>query len=127
MDRFCSQQIKNKKEGDIVMRIFLLAALPWVALGIAVAVLIANFRKKGKGIKNGGNKERNPDSAGTNPEKPNHDSEDNYMSVGMSLGMCFGVAIGSSFTGAFGATAISYGICFGMLIGMVAGLLIKKK
>jgi len=83
---------------------FIFAALPWVAIGVSVALVAANFKKKKE-----------------------DENKGDHVSIGMCLGMCFGIAIGSSLTEAFGDSALTYGICFGMLAGVVAGLLINKK
>lgn len=78
---------------------FLLAALPWITLGIVIAaVVVINSKNRLK-------------------EK----AEDNYASEGMAIGMCMGVALGSTF---FDNTGI--GISLGMLIGLMIGSTIKK-
>ena len=81
---------------------FIFAALPWVAIGVSVALVAANFKKE-------------------------DENKGDHVSIGICLGMCIGTAIGSSLTEAFGDSALTYGICFGMLAGVVAGLLINKK
>lgn len=80
------------------MKDFLLAALPWVAMGICLAVFFARSANEKKGEK-----------------------AENYGSEGMSIGMCFGVAIGSSIEGGVGV-----GITVGMLIGLLVGSNIQK-
>ena len=76
---------------------FLQAALPWVAMGLLIAVFAvrsASRRKKeGK-------------------EEPTKD----YGVEGMCLGMCFGTAIGTSLGNNTGL-----GISLGMLIGLAIG------
>ena len=79
---------------------FLRAALPWVAMGLLLAVLFARSAGKEK-------KEETPD---------------NYGTTGMCLGMCFGTAIGTAL-----GNHIGLGIFLGMLIGLVVGSGIKKE
>ena len=79
---------------------FLRAALPWVAMGLLLAVLFARSAGKEK-------KEETPD---------------NYGTTGMCLGMCFGTAIGVAL-----GNHIGLGISLGMLIGLVVGSSIKKE
>ena len=79
---------------------FLRAALPWVAMGLLLAVLFASSAGKEK-------KEETPD---------------NYGTTGMCLGMCFGTAIGVAL-----GNHIGLGISLGMLIGLVVGSGIKKE
>lgn len=95
---------------------FLLAALPWVIMGIAIAVIAANFSR----IKRKPNTKEQENSVEAN--SPNTENGENYMSVGMCLGMCVGTVFSST-----GMIPLSYGISFGMLIGMVAGMRIQKK
>lgn len=78
---------------------FMRAALPWIALGLLLAVLF------GRGIK----------------RKKDKDKRENYTSEGMSLGMCFGVAIGSA-----AHIDIGLGLMAGMLLGYVIGSYIQK-
>ena len=92
------------------MKDFIMAALPWVVMGIAIAVLAVNFSKKAN------NKAK--DDVDINDSES---EEDNYMALGMCLGMCMGCALSSA-----GVFSISYGISFGMLIGMAIGSTIKK-
>ena len=79
---------------------FLLAALPWLTIGLVLAVFFARSGKKKK------------------DEKP----EDDYGLLSMCLGMSIGSALGNSlghYTG--------IGISLGMLIGLVIGSSIKKE
>ena len=78
---------------------FLQAALPWIAVGLLLAVFFA--RSAGKKKK----------------EKQN----DNYGTEGMCLGMCFGTAIGAALGNNTGI-----GITLGMLLGLAVGTGIKK-
>ena len=79
---------------------FLRAALPWIAMGLLLAVFFA--RSTGKKKK----------------EKKSYD----YGTEGMCLGMCFGTAIGTTFGNNSGI-----GISLGMLIGLAIGTCIKKE
>lgn len=94
---------------------FLLAALPWIAIGLSLAIVTVNYSR----TKKAANEVQDPTEA---PSAQDADKQDSYLSIGMSLGMCFGVALGSA-----GIVPLSYGISFGMLVGMAAGMLIKKK
>ena len=78
---------------------FLRAALPWIVVGLTLAVFFA---------KNAGKKKKK-------------ENTDNYGAEGMSLGMCFGTAIGASLHN------IGLGISLGMLIGLAIGTCIKKE
>ena len=79
---------------------FLRAALPWIAVGLLLAVLFARSARKKK------KKEQTGD----------------YGTEGMCLGMCFGTAIGTSLGNQTGI-----GISLGMLIGLAIGTCIKKE
>ena len=79
---------------------FLRAALPWVAIGLLLAVFAARSARKKK------------------EEQP----QDDYGTEGMCLGMCFGTAIGTSLGNNTGI-----GITLGMLIGLAIGGCIKKE
>lgn len=79
------------------MRDFVTAALPWVIMGTALAVLFATREKR-----------RAAEDA-------------NYMTEGMCIGMCIGAALGSA-----KAVDIGLGISLGMLVGEVAGMNMKK-
>ena len=79
------------------MKDFILAALPWVCIGLAIAILAAHWGSKGK------------QKSGT--ETP----ADNYMVEGMCLGMAVGLSLGGA------------GYSYGMLLGMVIGMCIPKK
>ncbi|MGN0745416.1 MAG: hypothetical protein ACI4ML_01940 [Aristaeellaceae bacterium] len=81
---------------------FLRAALPWVAVGLALAVLCV----RGAGRKKDDGQER----------------AEHYGTEGMSLGLCFGTAIGTSLGNNTGL-----GMCLGMLIGLAIGTSIRKK
>ena len=82
------------------MRDFIMAALPLVVVGIALAVFFAGRAgKKKKGEK-----------------------ENGYEAMGMSLEMCFGTAVGAIFPEYIGVT-----LSVGMLIGRVVGMCFGKK
>ena len=80
------------------MRDFIMAAVPLVVAGIALAVFFAGRAEKKKKQENG------------------------YEAMGMSLGMCFGAAVGAIFPEYIGVT-----LSVGMLIGLVVGMCFGKK
>ncbi len=84
------------------MKDFLTSALPWVAIGICVALLFANHAKKKK-------------------TASDEDAGENHMTDGMCVGMCLGVALGTT-----GVVNLAVGISMGMLLGMCVGMTIKK-
>jgi len=103
---------------------FIVAALPWIAIGVAIAVVISNFSNKKKRQ----NISEKPNETDSNKTETNEtDTVEDYISYGMCIGMCIGTAIGTALTGIYGVTALSYGSCFGMLTGVVVGACIKKK
>ena len=73
------------------MKDFIMAALPWICIGIAVALVAANHGAK---------------------KKSNADGEEfsNYMTEGMCLGMCVGTTLGGN--------GLVYGMLAGLIIGM---------
>lgn len=79
---------------------FLRAALPWIAVGLLLAVFFARSARKKKEEKQAGD----------------------YGTEGMCLGMCLGTAIGTSL-----GNNIGIGISLGMLIGLAIGTCIKKE
>ena len=79
---------------------FLHAALPWVTIGLLLAVFFA--RSTGK--------------------KKAEDPCGDYGTEGMCLGMSLGAAMGAA-----GAVNIGIGLPLGMLIGLVIGTCIKKE
>lgn len=81
---------------------FAKAALPWVAMGLLLAVFCA----RGAGKKKSGKEEKT----------------ENYGTEVMCLGMCFGTAIGTALGNNTGL-----GISLGMLIGLAIGSAIEKK
>lgn len=78
---------------------FIKSALPFVIIGICLAIVFANYRKKDNG-----------------------DDTKNYLTEGMCLGMCLGVAFSTSIH-----INMGLGISVGMLIGEIIGILIKKE
>ena len=77
---------------------FLSAALPWICIGLLLAIFFAQSARK------------------------NNKKAENYSTEGMALGMCFGVAIGTAFGNNTGI-----GLSLGMLAGLVIGSCIEKK
>lgn len=78
---------------------FIQAALPWIALGLLLAIFFVRSAHGKKGEESCGD----------------------YGTEGMCLGMCFGTAIGTSFGFDTGT-----GISLGMLIGLAIGSCMKK-
>ena len=72
------------------MKDFITAALPWIIIGIAIALLAVNAGKRKKGA--------------------------DSMSEGMCIGMCVGVALGASGVIDLGL-GISLGMLAGMAVG----------
>ncbi len=81
------------------MRDFMMAAVPLVVAGIALAVFFAG-----------------------RAEKKKQEKENGYEAMGMSLGMCFGAAVGAIFPKYIGVT-----LSMGMLTGLVIGMCFGKK
>ena len=79
---------------------FLSAALPWVCMGLLLAIFFARSARKKKETK----------------------KNENCGTEGMALGMCFGTAIGTSLGNNTGI-----GLTLGMLAGLVIGSCIEKK
>ena len=79
---------------------FLRAALPWIAVGLLLAV----FFTRGTG------------------KKKKEEQTGDYGAEGMCLGMCFGTAIGTAF-----GNNIAIGLPLGMLFGLAIGSSIKKE
>ncbi|MEA4970275.1 MAG: hypothetical protein VB051_07050 [Candidatus Pelethousia sp.] len=98
------------------MKDFILAALPWIALGVSVALVIVFSAKRFR-----------KDRPQTETQSENGKQEETYMTYGMCCGMCFGTAIGSALMGSLGTNALTYCTCLGMLAGLVIGLNIKKR
>lgn len=79
---------------------FLSAALPWISIGLLLAIFFEQSARK----------------------KKDNKKNDNYGTEGMALGMCFGVAIGTAFGNNTGI-----GLSLGMLAELVIGSCIEKK
>ena len=79
---------------------FLRAALPWIAVGLLLAVFFARGARK----------------------KNKEEQSDDYGTEGMCWGMCLGTAIGTSLGNHTGL-----GISLGMLIGLAIGTCCKKE
>ena len=79
---------------------FLSAALPWLSIGLLLAIFFARSARKKKGA----------------------EAKENYGTEGMALGMCFGTAIGTSLGNNTGI-----GLSLGMLAGLVIGSCMEKK
>ena len=77
---------------------FIGAALPWIAVGLLLAVFFARGarRKKGK--------------------------REEYGSEGMALGMCFGVAVSTALH-----VDVGLGMIAGMILGLLIGSCIDKE
>lgn len=79
---------------------FLRAALPWITVGLLLAVFFARNARK----------------------KKNEEQTGDYGTEGMCWGMCLGTAIGTSLGNHTGL-----GISLGMLIGLAIGTGIRKE
>lgn len=80
------------------MQDFLFAALPFFIIGISLALISANYKKKDR------------------------EKEKNCLVEGMCVGMCLGVALSTALHGNIGL-----GISLGMLVGETIGIFIKKE
>lgn len=87
--------------GNALLHSFRTAALCWLAVGLAVAVLIIR---------------------GVTKKKKGKNQDNNYCLEGMCLGMCFGTAIAAALGNNTGM-----GISLGMLVGLTIGMLIPKQ
>ena len=76
------------------------AALPWIIMGLLLAVYFARCAGK----------------------KKTEEQTCDYGAEGMCLGMCFGTAIGTAF-----GNNIAIGLPLGMLCGLAIGSSIKKE
>lgn len=91
------------------MRDFVTAALPWILIGIALAVFAVSAAL--------GAKVRRRRRENGEPEAPG-----SYQMEGM----CFGTAIGVCF-GSIGIVNLGIAIAAGILLGMLVGMLIPKE
>lgn len=78
---------------------FFHAALPWISIGLLLALFAVRSAKKKKA----------------------DNSKEDYGTEGMCIGMCLGSAIGAS-----GAVSIGISMSLGMLIGLAIGTCITK-
>ncbi|MBQ4415489.1 MAG: hypothetical protein II861_05295 [Methanomicrobium sp.] len=78
---------------------FIDAALPWIAIGLMLAVFFARAAVLKK-----------------------NDGDGEYVSEGMALGMCFGVALSVALH-----INVGIGMMAGLLLGLLAGSLFAKK
>ena len=79
---------------------FIRAALPWIIMGLLLAVYFARCAGK----------------------KKKEEQTGDYGAEGMCLGMCFGTALGAAF-----GNNIAIGLPLGMLFGLAIGSSIKKE
>ena len=79
---------------------FIRAALPWIIMGLLLAVYFARCAGK----------------------KKKEEQTGDYGAEGMCLGMCFGTAIGTAL-----GNNIAIGLPLGMLFGLAIGSSIKKE
>ena len=79
---------------------FIRAALPWIVMGLLLAVYFARCAGK----------------------KKKEEQTGDYGAEGMCLGMCFGTALGAAF-----GNNIAIGLSLGMLFGLAIGSSIKKE
>ena len=95
------------------MKEFISAALPWVAIGLAIAIILSNAVKR-QGAKS---RDENDEYKAAKNKK----AADDHMTDGLCIGMCMGVALGST-----GIIDLATGISLGMLLGLAVGMCIKK-
>lgn len=79
---------------------FMSAALPWIALGLLLAIFFA----RGVSL------------------KKTQEKKEEYGSEGMALGMCFGVALSTALH-----INVGLGMMAGMVLGLLVGSGIEKK
>ena len=82
---------------------FLRAALPWLVMGVVLAVFFVREAKRKKG------------------KKDHQKKKDDYDAEGMVLGMCIGVAIATALH-----RDIGLGLSLGMLLGLIVGSSMEK-
>lgn len=85
---------------------FIKSALPWVIIGISIAVLAVYWAS-----------EKLPKSTETNERHPNGE---NYLGISVPVGLLFGVAIGLTILD------LATGIALGMLLGVCVGIIKRK-
>ena len=79
---------------------FMSAALPWIAMGLLLAIFFARAAHM----------------------KKKDEKKEDHASEGMALGMCFGVALSTALH-----VNTGLGLMAGMVLGLLVGLEIKKK
>ena len=83
---------------------FIRAALPWIVMGVVLAVFFVREAKRKKG------------------KKDHREKKDDYGAEGMALGMCIGAAISTALH-----RDIGLGLSLGMLLGLVVGSSMQKE
>ena len=83
------------------MKVFLTAALPFLIIGICLAVIFSRRAQQ------------------QNEDKEQESGD--YMTYGMCIGMCLGLSLASAI-----GFSLGLGISLGMLIGLTGGMLFKK-
>ena len=96
------------------MKEFFSAAFPWVAIGLSIAIILANAVKR--------ERIKVRDESGEDKASGDKKAADNHMTDGMCIGMCIGVVVATT-----GVVELADGISLGMLLGLTAGLCIKKE
>ena len=104
------------------MKDFIYAALPWIIMGLTIAVLAVKFSKANSKKDNEIVDKSNMDDKKEAHNNKQNDQTNNNMATGMCIGMCLGVALST-----IGLFSMSYGASFGMLIGMVVGMCINSQ
>lgn len=79
------------------MKDFILAALPWILIGIAIAIICVSMNTHNVG------------------------KTKNYLTEGLCIGICFGLTLSFAI---FISQAL--GTSLGMLLGVTIGIMIKK-
>lgn len=79
---------------------FMSAALPWIAMGLLLAVFFVRAASR----------------------KKSQEKKEEYGSEGMALGMCFGVALSTALH-----INVGLGMMAGLVLGMLVGPGIEKK
>ena len=79
---------------------FMSAALPWIAMGLLLAIFFAKAAHM----------------------KKKDEKKEDHASEGMALGMCFGVALSTALH-----INVGLGLMAGMVLGLLVGSEIKKK
>lgn len=83
---------------------FIKAALPWVVMGVVIAIFAAQNSKRKKAM-------------GKDKKK-----QESYINEGMCVGLCLGVCIASA-----GVWDMGIGISLGLCAGLLIGSLVKKQ